>query len=75
MNMLIHLCTNFFKIIIQDKNDSKESLLKPWIPIVHITMFVRRLDKHKQFCKAIGTSVSDTDKMLFFVVQMYARKI
>ena len=37
-------------------------------------MFGNYLNKHQKLCKAIGIPISDTDKILLFIVHMYASK-
>ena len=72
--MLINLLTTWCNILTREKTNSKEDFLKPWTPPAHIITFNHQLDKHQNFCKSISTPVSDTYKILFFVVQMHTSK-
>ena len=65
----------FGKVITREKEDAKEAFLRPWTPPAQISTFGRYLNKHQKLCKAIGITISDTNKILFFVVQMYDSKI
>ena len=71
--MLTHLQAIWCKVITQENTEADEALLRPWTPLVHIITSGLYLNKHQKLRKAIGISISNTNKMLFFVVQMYAR--
>ena len=58
----------------REKIDVEAAFLQPWKPSTHIITYGRYLDEHQKIGKAIGTHISDTDKILKLVVQMYARK-
>ena len=58
----------------EGETDAKAALLQPWTPTTQIIMYGSYLDKHQKLGKAIGTPISYKDKILKFVVQMYARK-
>ena len=58
----------------REKTDAKAAFLQPCTPPNHIITYGRYLDKHQDIGKDIGTPISDTDKILQFVVQTYARK-
>ena len=58
----------------REKTDMKADFLQPWTPPTHIIMYGRYMDKHQKLSKSIGTPILDTDKILQFIVKIYASK-
>ena len=72
-SLLKHLRDTWCKVLTKEKSDARTAFYQPWPESHHIITFGRYLDKNQKLCKAIGIPISDTDKVLYFVEQMYAR--
>ena len=72
--MLTHLRASCCKVITREKTESKETFMQPWTSLSHKINFGRYFNKHQKFCKYINIPISDTNKILLFLVQIYASK-
>lgn len=72
-SLLKHLRDTWCKVLTKEKSNARTAFYQPWPESHHIITFGRYLDKQQKLCKNIGIPISDTDKVLYFVEQMYAR--
>ena len=74
ITMLTNIRATWCKVLTQEKTEANDAFLQAWTPPSHIITFRSYLEKHQKLCKAIDIPIRNTDKILFFVVHMYASK-
>ena len=71
-SMLLQLRT-WFVITNSEKVAIKAHFHTPWsnTPNSHITTFARQLDRHQIKCSNDGVTITDNDKVVYFIQEMY----
>ena len=69
--ILAHLRTTWCKLLAIEKTNSNDHFIQLWTPLAHIVTFGHYLDKHQKVCKDILITISNRDKTLFLLVQIF----
>ena len=71
---LDHLETKWCKLDTNAITEMKASYYEKWNPTNHITDFVKRLDKDQAQLATSNITISNEDKLQFYIEQMYASR-
>jgi len=72
IQILDHLNTRWCPLDIHAKKNLKQVYYAEWDEEMHLTAFGKRLDNDQVHIKRYGITISDEDKLQFYLKQMYS---
>jgi hypothetical protein len=72
IQILQHLDTQWCLLNVHAKKNLRMAYYEEWDGKIHLTAFGKRLDNDQVRIKHFGITISDKDKLLFYLEQMYA---